>query len=167
MCFSKYITFLACDCHLSSPSFHTEDDSKYDPTLFQGLDTSKSIIFTVRAPNNAHIGFNAVDEFYEIVISGWSNTKSVIRRKAIGNLHGPAKASALTGGILDANEDLPFWADALNGLVRFGKGNIIGQNVVLQWQDPNPIIPNSVGFMTGWTESGAGGDWNLNHLGEV
>ena len=146
-------------------SLHTEDTKQYDSALFQELDSGKSIIFTVRAPHSAHIGFmcdGCSNEFYEILIGGWSNTQSVIRRKTLGTLDGHAKVTASTAGILDPNEDQPFWADALNGLVRLGKGNIIGQNVVMQWQDPNPIIPNSIGFMTGW---GTSGDWNIKILG--
>ena len=57
------------------------------------------------------------------------------------------------------HEYRPFWAQALNGMVRFGTGHIIGQNVIMQWQDPSPMIPNYVGFMTGW---GSSGDWKWN-----
>ena len=66
-----------------------------------------------------------------------------------------------TSGILDGNEYRPFWAQALNGWVRFGNGDIIGQNIVIQWQDPSPIIPNYVGFTTGW---GSSGDWIIESI---
>ena len=148
-------------------SFHTENNEQYDSALFQELDSGKSIIFTVQAPNDAHIGFMCVgcsNEFYEIVIGGSGNAYSVIRRKMLHTIGGETKVFASTPGILHGNEYRPFWADALNGLVRLGKGNIIGQNVVMQWQDPNPIIPNSIGFMTGW---GATGDWNIKSLGTL
>ena len=121
------------------------------------MNSGKSIKFTVRAQNDAHIGFmsgNSSNEFYEIVIGGWSNTQSQIRR-INPTIVGVTKSTA---GILDPNEDQLFWADGLNGLVRLGKGHIIGKNVIMQWQDPNPIIPNSIGFMTGW---GATGDWSI------
>ena len=133
--------------------------------MFQELNSGKSITFTVRAKDAAHIGFMCVgcsDEFYEIVIGGWGNTKNAIRRKTLNTLHGPAGVTESTEGILNHNENRPFWADALNGLVRLGKGDILGQNIVMQWQDPKPIIPNSIGFMTGW---GASGDWNIKSQG--
>ena len=119
---------------------------------------SESITFSVQASNDAHIGFmcNSCNDFYEIVIGGWANTKSVIRRKPLGTYDAVAKNSASTSGIVDGNEYRPFWAQALNGIVRFGTGHIIGQNVVIQWQDPSPIIPNNIGFMTGY---GSSGDW--------
>ena len=84
---------------------------------------------------------------------------SGIRRKPLSDLSGgDYDINAYTPEIVDANEYRPFWAQVLNGLVRFGTGNIIGQNVVLQWQDSNPMIPDSIGFMTGW---GSTGDWNI------
>ena len=148
----------------SSSSFHTKDNTLYDSSLYLPLGNSKSITFTVQASNDVHIGFmcNACNEFYEIVIGGWANTRSVIRRKPLGTYHADEKNSASTSGIVDGNVFQPFWAQALNGLVRFGTGQIIGQHVVLQWQDPNPIIPDSIGFMTGW---GSSGDWNIQDLG--
>ena len=36
---------------------YTENNEQYDSDLFQELDSGKSIIFTVQAPNDAHIGF--------------------------------------------------------------------------------------------------------------
>ena len=131
--------------------FHTEDNLQYDSSYNIILDDSKSITFSVRASNDANIGFmcNSCNDFYQIAIGGWSNTKSVIQR-------GSTKNSSSISGLLDGNEYRPFWAQALNGMVRFGTGHIIGQNVIVQWQDPSPIIPNYVGFTTGW---GSSGDW--------
>ena len=110
------------------------------------------------ASSDAHVGFMCGDEFYEIVIGGWSNTLSVIRKKTFNTLYGTPEARTSTPGICNANKIRLFWAQALNGLVGFGKGNIIGENIVLQWIDPNPLIPDFVGFMTG---EGSSGDWNV------
>ena len=149
---------------LGKTVFNTEENYQYDSSLNLLLDDSKSIIFSVRANGDAIIGFmcNSCNDFYEIVIGGWGNSKSVIRRKPVGTSYGDDTNFASTSGILDGNEYRPFWAQALNGLVRFGTGQIVGQNVVLQWQDPYPIIPDSIGFMTGW---GSSGDWNIQDLG--
>ena len=86
----------------------------------------------------------------------------MIRRKTLHTFNGDETNAASTPGILHGNEYRPFWAQVLNGLVRFGTGHMIGQNVVVQWQDPYPMIPNSIGFMTGW---GSSGDWNILGLG--
>ena len=75
--------------------------------MYLPLGNSKSITFTVQASNDVHIGFmcNACNEFYEIVIGGWANTKSVIRKKPVHTLHGHARASASTPGICNGNEN--------------------------------------------------------------
>ena len=149
---------------LGQTVFHTEDNKQYDSSFNIILDDSKSIAFSVRASNDAHIGFmcNSCNDFYEIVIGGWGNTQSVVRRKPLGTTSGAAANSASTSGIVDGNEYRPFWAQSLNGMVRFGTGHIIGLNVVKQWQDPSPINPNYVGFTTGW---GSSGDWILESIG--
>ena len=92
---------------------------------------------------------------YEIVIGGWNNTKSVIRKGSQGS----AKDERVTQSILSPNEDRPFWADAKNGLVRLGKGKVIGSNIVMQWKDHKPFNPSYVGFMTGF---GSTGIWKIS-----
>ena len=51
-------------------------------------------------------------------------------------------------------EDRPFWADAKGGLVRLGKGLTIGSDIVMEWQDSNPVDPKYVVFSTGYGSSG-------------
>ena len=92
---------------------------------------------------------------YEIVIGGWNNTKTVIRKGSQGS----AKDERVTQSILSPNEDRPFWADAKNGFVRLGKGKIIGSDIVIKWQDNQPLDPVYVGFMTGF---GSTGVWKIS-----
>ena len=124
----------------------------------------KAIIFTVDAKNDAHIGFfskkkscapRCSNEMYEIVIGGWGNSQSVIRRGSQGS----NKDLKATHHILKSNEDRPFWADAKNGLVRLGKGKVIGSDIVMKWQDNKPFNPSYVGFMTGF---GSTGIWKIS-----
>ena len=117
-----------------------------------------ALIFTVRAPGDAHLGYfserkNYGNEegLYEIVIGGWGNGRSVIRRQ------GSEKLGISTPNILNPNEDRPFWADAKDGLIRLGRGNTIGNEIILQWQDNQPLDLTYVGFMTGW---GSSAIWN-------
>ena len=55
----------------------------YDTIFPQPLGQDKSVIFEVQAANDAHLGFfssaRSTDEVYEIVLSGWGNTQSVVR----------------------------------------------------------------------------------------
>ena len=87
---------------------------------------------------------------YEIVISGWGNTQSVIRQSN----QGASEAVTSTPNLLSGDEDVLFWADALNGLVRLGTGNVVGQNTLLEWQDPDHHVATHVGIMTGWGSTG-------------
>ena len=81
---------------------------------------------------------------YEIVIGGWANSQSVIRRGSQGS----NKDLKATLNILKSNEDRSFWADAKDGLVRLGKGKVIGSDIVIKWQDNQPLNLSYVGFMT-------------------
>ena len=83
---------------LGQAVFHTEDNYQYDSSFNLLLDDSKSITFSVQASSDAHIGFmcDSCNDFYEIIIGGWANTKSVIRRKPLGTHHGDETNSAST-----------------------------------------------------------------------
>ena len=136
----------------------------YESDNFKKLTEDKAIIFTVDAKNDAHIGFfsekkscpiHCLNEMYEIVIGGWANSQSVIRRGSQGS----NKDLKATLNILKSNEDRSFWADAKDGLVRLGKGKVIGYDIVMKWQDNQPLDPSYVGFMTGW---GSAGIWKFS-----
>ena len=148
---------------------HTSDQYEYD-YLSSPLLAEKAITFSVKAHNDAHIGFFETNDArntgdagdfagathgpqYEIVLSGWGGTQSVIREQAQGENH----AVTDTTGYLNENDFRQFWASAANGLIRLGAGNIIGFNVVMQWQDPNAILDvQYAAVATGW---GNAGDW--------
>ena len=153
VCSNKY-----SECEIK----HTSSAYEYD-YLRSRLDTDKAITFSIRANNDAHIGFfvnaQAGDSAshqgpqYEIVLSGWGGTQSVIREAAQGENHGVVD----TTGYLNPNDFRQFWASAANGLIRLGAGNIVGFNVITQWQDPNEILDvHRAAVATGW---GNEGDW--------
>ena len=152
----KKFSISECTGHCST--FSTKDDETYDRSLFKPLcNINKAIIFNVRAKNDAVVRFftdkKSDKEMYEIVIGGWENTQSVIRRDSLGdNL-----VTKATANILSATEDRTFWADAKNGVVRLGEGPIIGKKIVMSWTDEKPLNTTFVGFLAGW---GATGDWN-------
>ena len=63
-----------------------------------------------------------------------------------------------TPRLLNSIEDRPFWADAKDGLVRLGKGLTIGADIVMEWQDSNPVDPKYVVFSTA---HGSAGFWKI------
>ena len=147
-------------------SFYTADTHTYDKILTEKLSNEKSILLYVHAKNDAHIGLSenmTIDgERYEIVIGGIENTVTVIRK--CSDLHGCDTETEIIEpslGILSATEYRTFWIDTKNGLVRVGKGPIIGDNIVVTYTYSGDDIlnPNYVGFRTGWGSGGA--NWNV------
>jgi hypothetical protein len=121
-------------------------------------------VFIVQASNDAHIGLfsstQTTDEVYEIVIGGWGNTRSVIRKQSSGT----NQVEANTPNILSSIESRQFWVDAVGGLVRVGSGGVIGSNIIMQWQDSAPHVATHVGVRTGW---GATGQWHVCNAGSI
>jgi len=126
-----------------------------------------SVVVKVEARNDAHIALSKTNidgskgrdedtDVYEIVIGGWGNTKSVIRKEK-GGSH---KCTKSTPGILQLDESRPFWVSWTGGNIKFGRGPQVGQDVVCEWQDPNPRDINFVSVSTGW---GSSGKWILSH----
>ena len=140
---------------LYSYQFETGDIKKYDhfKMLDKNQDNEIQISFMVQANHDAHVGIfgqDVTDEevMYEIVIGGWTNTRSVIRRSA----QGEEEVENLTHGLLSGNEYRSFWVKVTaNGLVQLGSPD---DGVILEWNDPHPFVPFHVGFMTGWGASG-------------
>ena len=141
---------------------HTSDAYEYD-FLQTPLGTEKAITFSVKAHNDAHIGFfhtqdpgdsaSSLGAQYEIVLSGWGGAQTVIRESAQGENHGVVD----TTGALDPDDFRQFWASAANGLIRLGAGNIVGFNVITSWQDPDETLAITwAAVATGW---GNEGDW--------
>ena len=141
---------------------YTDDAANVYHIFEQPLGSSKAVVFDVQAGNDAHVGFfsDAADsgEVYEIVISGWGNQQSVIRECN----QCPNQVTVATPGLLDGNSPTSFWADAVDGLVRLGTGSDVGENTLMQWQDPAHHEAVYVGVMTGW---GSDGQWNVCHDG--
>lgn len=123
-----------------------------------------SISFDVSAKNDAHVALSISNidgstsgqdkDVYEIVIGGWGDSQSVIRKSKQGsNL-----CTASTPDIVENGEYRPFWISWENGLFSFGKGHTVGSNKVCDWQDNNPRAVNYVSVATGW---GSEGDWSF------
>lgn len=118
--------------------------------------SSGSVQFKVRAANDAHIaltmGPQESEPMYEIMIGGWGNSKSVIRR----NKTKPEKVETETPSILNAGEFRGFWVRWDSGIISAGRD---GEQIpFIAWSDPEPFPINFVGVCTGW---GATGSWKI------
>ena len=81
------------------------------------------------------------------------------RDRAAGETWGDGENHAVTDttDFISPTTYRHFWASAANGIIRLGRGNVVGLNVLLQWQDPNAILDlRWVAVSTGW---GSPGDW--------
>ncbi|XP_061173301.1 zonadhesin-like [Saccostrea echinata] len=113
--------------------------------------------FEVLSCNDAHIAImdstKQTKNFYEIVIGGWRNSKSVIRNTK----QGPPRAS-FRSGLLSCKEFRPFWITWVRGEIKVGRGGICEQQVLMRWKDPRPYKTNVIGISTGF---GAFGIWRF------
>ena len=87
--------------------------------------TSK--IFTVKAASDAHIALNdGSTPFFEIVLAGWSNSRSTIRTSKQGtNLVEHYEP------LLDSNAFRQFWVSWINGALKVGKFYLLHCCIVL------------------------------------
>jgi hypothetical protein len=129
----------------------TLNDYRYDYTWFQPV--NYFVEFKVRSCNDGHIllATSLGDDAhgYEIVLGGYDNTKSDIRRGS----HGEILKQVDTPGILNCNEFLPFWVRWGDRTVLVGSGRLDDQ-VILQLEDSDQ--PEIAAFsITSWLTSEA------------
>ncbi|XP_066292800.1 apolipoprotein(a)-like [Branchiostoma lanceolatum] len=115
--------------------------------------TSSPFPFEVKASSDVHIALSnqnsPMDDMYEIVIGGWSNSRSVIRRQEQGD----AVASAATPDILSPSVYRGF-------LISWSGEGVISIRLetedypFLTWTDPNPLPISHVGYSTGYSSTG-------------
>ncbi|XP_063533409.1 uncharacterized protein LOC134743727 isoform X1 [Cydia strobilella] len=119
--------------------------------------SSTSLHFKVRARNDAHVGLTSgpqdTDPMYEIVIGGWANSKSAIRKRCCLP---PERDEVQTPEILDNAGFRTFW-------MSWDKGNVMAgregeTSPFLKWQDPDPFPVSYLGVHTGF---GSSGTWKL------
>ena len=70
---------------------------------------------------------------YEIVIGGWGNTKSVIRKAKQGE--NKVFKNAI---VLDCRKFVVMWVSWIGGVIKTGRGSSVGCDVLMSWNDPSP-----------------------------
>ncbi|ELU05632.1 hypothetical protein CAPTEDRAFT_229005 [Capitella teleta] len=103
-------------------SFSTPDSYEFIDTGLYVANTT-SVLFSVEACNDAHVALsgNYLDfdlHTYEVVIGGWANTITALRRCK----QCPSVEEAHTLGILNCLEKRDFWIDWSGGMIRLGTG---------------------------------------------
>ncbi|XP_078610800.1 C3 and PZP-like alpha-2-macroglobulin domain-containing protein 8 [Branchiostoma floridae x Branchiostoma japonicum] len=115
--------------------------------------TGNRFTFEVKATNDVHVALSSqrhdMANMYEIVIGGWSNRKSVIRRRKQGTNRG----TTWTSGINSKTEYRKFWITwSPDGTIAVGRGG--EPQPFMKWTDPNPLPINYAGYTTGWGSTG-------------
>ncbi|XP_035689588.1 fibrillin-2-like [Branchiostoma floridae] len=112
--------------------------------------------FKVKAQSDVHIALSPInqdsDPMYEIVIGGWRNQWSAIRRRK----QGTNWAEVRTEGIMwsPTPEYKSFWISwSSAGTISVGK---FGEtDSFMRWTDPDPVSISYVGYSTGYGYSGS------------
>jgi len=124
----------------------------WDPTLRAANSGKKIVLFEALGKSDIVVAFARTPEddsaLYEIVIGGWGNTQSVIR-KGRQTPHGgyvrvnrKQNPNAMISSYWDT-----YWVTVENGHIKVGKSAVHKSNAFLEWTDPNPIQnPQWIGF---------------------
>ncbi|XP_078617273.1 C3 and PZP-like alpha-2-macroglobulin domain-containing protein 8 [Branchiostoma floridae x Branchiostoma japonicum] len=138
-----------CDSIETYACYHCETTYRWGlPRL-----TGPPFMFEVKAERDVHVGLSSqdrdLDAMYEIVIGGWDNMRSVIRRSKQGLEH----ADVQIPDLLSKNEYRAFWITwSSDGTIAVGRG---GETLpFMQWRDPNPLPINYAGLNTAWRNHG-------------
>ena len=103
---------------------YTADDRMYQYFEHE-LGDAKVVVISIKAKADAHIGLftskhgdsmsglKRLANMYEIVLSGWGNTMSVIRK----GMQSSNQVQIDTTGLLSTDEERTFWLSAVRGKV--------------------------------------------------
>lgn len=123
-------------------------DYRYFPVTKSRISVSVKAAHDARISLRTHLGEDS--NVYEIIIGGWGNTMSAIKR----NNQEPDVAEAETRDILDTGETLDLLIQwYCDGLLTVGR-NVY--DIFMSYKDRSPFVINYIGVSTAW---GATGEW--------
>lgn len=137
---------------ICSFSLEYETDTTYYYRYLEIPTGSRRIDFEAKANNDVHIALSpskSTSVLYEIVLGGWVNEKSAIRRcKQCKN-----KVTSKTTHYLSSNDFRRFWITfGGNGTIAVGRNS--ETTPFMEWTDPDPLSVQYLGYSTGWGSSG-------------
>jgi len=137
---------------------HTGGKYDYRWRSMVPLGESKSVTFSVKASSSASIAFfNKTSEdgkgVYEINMQAMSsNEMSSIKKDGETKLEQSLD-------VLDGDKTVELWADCKNGLMRLGRGNVVGEHQLMA-QDLQ-FVNESATYVSVTTADAAPGDWEV------
>ncbi|XP_031831982.1 uncharacterized protein LOC116426735 isoform X1 [Nomia melanderi] len=119
---------------------------RYFPTTRSRINLRIKAGHDARICLRTHLGSDS--NIYEIVIGGWGNTMSAIKK----NGKEPCVAEAETKDILNTEQLCDLWIQWLcDGLLNVGRQN---GEILMSYKDPNPFVINYIGVSTAWGATG-------------
>ena len=152
-------TVVECTATVDKLDLHTPNKYEYTYLEDKGMCVAKqgAFQFWVKASNDVHITLadaKGNDDTIEVVIGGWSDSKSVLRFA-----HQGSDQDSESGSWLSDSAYRPFWISwNNNGLISVGTGTNIGLNTFLSKTSSQAI--NYVGVATAF---GSDGDWAFGY----
>ena len=150
---------------VKSARVYTSSNQLYR-TLHRSLLDAQGTVFKVKAAHDAMISllsvpsnFNAPS--YEIVIGANGNTMTVLHLKSELN---DVIFQVYTPNILNADELRSFWVSWLDGMVHFGTGEVVGQNALLNYTDPQPLYRKYVHSIAVASGTDVLAEWEIGEL---
>ncbi|ELU12989.1 hypothetical protein CAPTEDRAFT_114549 [Capitella teleta] len=139
---------------------HVQGEPTYNYTWF--VTERTSISFKVKTCADAHLALSTdpmdvSTNTYEVIIGGWENTRSSIRR----GIGGDQLQTASTPDVLSCDELRLFWVSWQEGRIRAGQGNSLDHNILVEWVDPEPMGVGIISVTTGW---GSTGEWEFANI---
>ncbi|CAC5357190.1 unnamed protein product [Mytilus coruscus] len=93
-------------------------------------------------------------DFYEIFYGGGGNSKTYLSRN-----YGSNEAAFNTPDLLDCDNMVSLWLSWENGKLQSGTGSILGQNRMMNWNDPSPLDIKGIGIMSAY---GYNAEWIIS-----
>jgi hypothetical protein len=133
------------------------NEYRYQP-LGGDLSTRQGVRLSVKACNDGHVSLSshpsATGDLYELVLGGWGNSLSVLRKCK----QGCELLRRNTPSILSCLEKRKFWISWAGGLIQVGTGWGVGTNAFIQYLDAQPPAINHLSVSNGF---GSTGEWEV------
>jgi len=137
--------------------FATPNDGEYHNPPVKPLidvdDDLRSIRFSVRAKNDAHIRLFSGDSYYTFVFGGTKNTQCWIRKDTETSKY---PGTLVDVDVLDESAYVDLWVsvDVTSGRVAMGRGHNVGEGTITEFIDNAVIDPIDYVVRTGWGSTG-------------
>jgi len=132
-------------------------------TLHRSLLDTLQTVFRVRSASDAKVALLSIPgnfkaPSYELVIGAAQNTMTVLRCRSVT---GDVVFDIDTPDILNVDELRSFWIGWTNGTITFGKGEAVGINRLLRFQDPNPTYRKYIHSLAVASEGESTAEWEF------